>query len=477
MMSTALLISLAFTRAAAEGGAQFVSRWHADGTYADASACNATELPLECEVAVVGAGWGGAYLAWRMSVDSNYTSAETICVFEANGRVGGRIYSVHNIPGFDDLALDVGGYRFIETDLLPAQIVWKALKLPTACYDWQCGGGGEGPGNCYIIKDAYGNNAGYATPITEMLGQVEDAGAGTQVFFGKQLTAIAAGVGRGALLAFADGTAVRAKQLFLNLPHNAIQSLDQDSILFTDASAQTCDELDAVTTGGMNKVYVYYEDAWWNSKLGLMEGTFDEATESAPFKGRYHDGPQKCVVGVAPSGAPVYSGEKVARGSCSGALEVYYSSRTTYYAQFTTSPYEALAVVRAGDAIPEGGADLLADVHAHLLAFHADALRDAGVDPEAIAYPTVATVSNWVTDAPVAPGIGHFDGTDEMRKSVRAPTPDFDIFIADQDYGYRSGWAVGSLQMAEKILTAELGIAKPTWLDDDWFEENIAALP
>ena len=60
---------------------------------------------------------------------------------------------------------------------------------------------------------------------------------------------------------------------------------------------------------------------------------------------------------------------------------------------------------------------------------------------------------------------------------MRAPTPDFELYVADQDYGYRSGWAVGALQMAEKILQAELGIPKPAWLDDDWYEKNVVALP
>ena len=32
----------------------------------------------------------------------------------------------------------MGGYRFQETQRLPADLVWSALKLPTQCYDWEC---------------------------------------------------------------------------------------------------------------------------------------------------------------------------------------------------------------------------------------------------------------------------------------------------------------------------------------------------
>ena len=40
-----------------------------------------------------------------------------------------------------------------------------------------------------------------------------------------------------------------------------------------------------------------------------------------------------------------------------------------------------------------------------------------------------------------------------------------------------TGWAVGSLIMTEKILQAEMRIPKPTWLDQDWYEEKVLAVP
>ena len=38
----------------------------------------------------MGAGWGGAYTAWRLGVDTNTVAAGSICIFEANSRVGER---------------------------------------------------------------------------------------------------------------------------------------------------------------------------------------------------------------------------------------------------------------------------------------------------------------------------------------------------------------------------------------------------
>lgn len=226
---------------------------------------------LQCELAVIGAGWGGAYFAWRMAVDSQSLNASHVCVFEANGRVGGRVYSVRNVPHLADLSIDVGGYRFIETDKLSSQLVWDALKLPTACYDWDCAPSTK-PFGSHILKDAYGNNAGYATPVEVMLGQLEALGAGDQVMFAKTLTGIyehedretqrTANQKKRLRLTFADGTTATTSKLLLNIPRNALERLDRKSVLFERADAETREYLEDVVVNSTVKVYVVYEDAW-----------------------------------------------------------------------------------------------------------------------------------------------------------------------------------------------------------------------
>ena len=56
---------------------------------------------------------------------------------------------------------------------------------------------------------------------------------------------------------------------------------------------------------------------------------------------------------------------------------------------------------------------------------------------------------------------------------VRKPVPSHELYVVNQDYGYHSGWAVGSLAMAEKVLQAELKVAKPSWLAQSWYDSNI----
>jgi len=116
--------------------ASFRTAWRPEHGKAMAEAAlQKSAMPKHCELGVVGAGWGGAYVAWRLAVDTTTISPDKVCVFEANGRVGGRVYSITDLPFADDLVIDAGAYRFIENDLLPAALVWDALKLPTQCYD------------------------------------------------------------------------------------------------------------------------------------------------------------------------------------------------------------------------------------------------------------------------------------------------------------------------------------------------------
>lgn len=561
MLLCAAVVAAATTSSSAattSGLAAFQTRWQPSLRMGAADATQTTTknntLPSHCSLAVVGAGWGGVYAAWRLAVDTKTIDASKVCVFEANGRVGGRVYSLHGLPGFADLAVDVGGYRFQQTQKLPADLVWNALKLATACYDWSCAPQCENT-TCYVIKDAYGNNAGYATAIEAMLSQLENAGAGQQVRFASRLTKVdtARHVSPSASqLTFADGRSVTADTVMLNLPGNAIEGLDPTSILFRETSNRTATLLDSVWTFGMNKVYAWYDDAWWNSKLGLMEGHFDEKAaiaHPAPLEGRYHDGPQRCVIGKDTTGTPVYSGRKVKRGNCSGALEVYYGEAQPYYQGLMNDPLQPLTVITREPGGTGGEVDALQrkaldDVHAHLMAYHADQLKAAGVNPTVVPYaatpedratagtmpswpflaccllPTAATaalpramqaasasvphmclflapccrtvllrskpktlvISNWTPDGKYTPGIGSLSppkgvAPDQARKVVRKPLSSHALYVINQDYGYQTGWAVGSLAMAEKVLQAELGVPRPAWLDEQWYTAQVVAKP
>ena len=107
-----------------------------------------------CDVVVVGAGWGGIYFAWRLAVDSASLAAKDICIYEASGRLGGRVLSVTGLPllNHTSLTIDFGAYRFRSSHRLPADLI-AHLGLGVGPY-------GE-PDDCKKVVDADGNNAGY----------------------------------------------------------------------------------------------------------------------------------------------------------------------------------------------------------------------------------------------------------------------------------------------------------------------------
>jgi monoamine oxidase len=64
---------------------------------------------LDVDIAVVGAGVGGAYSAWRLK--QKYPGKK-IALFEYSNRVGGRLYSTQ-LPGMPSVNAELGGMRYI----------------------------------------------------------------------------------------------------------------------------------------------------------------------------------------------------------------------------------------------------------------------------------------------------------------------------------------------------------------------------
>mgnify|MGYP002010171441 CR=1 FL=1 len=149
-----------------------------------------------------------------------------------------------------------------------------------------------------------------------MLGQLMDKGA--SVRFARRLTSLSTRDGVETLV-FEDGATATAGTVVLNMPRNSLEKLGGDWLPPAAEDAV----LEHVQMVNITKVYASYADAWWANHLGLVEGFFNKTNlfKGAPLHGRYHDGPIKCVIGEDDSGAPVYSGDRVRFGNCSGAIE------------------------------------------------------------------------------------------------------------------------------------------------------------
>jgi monoamine oxidase len=94
------------------------------------AACGDASAPPDVDVAIVGGGPSGTYAAYRLLTGETGSNQRRprVALFEASGRLGGRIWSVVP-PGAPHLVAEFGGMRFLHSQEIVPRLV-KALGLP-----------------------------------------------------------------------------------------------------------------------------------------------------------------------------------------------------------------------------------------------------------------------------------------------------------------------------------------------------------
>ncbi|HYR09105.1 MAG TPA: NAD(P)-binding protein, partial [Longimicrobium sp.] len=74
---------------------------------------------MELDVAIVGAGVSGLYSGWRLLTGEaaqpwGQGGRPRTAIFEGGRRIGGRLFSVTDIPGLPNVVGELGGMRFME---------------------------------------------------------------------------------------------------------------------------------------------------------------------------------------------------------------------------------------------------------------------------------------------------------------------------------------------------------------------------
>jgi hypothetical protein len=448
-------------------------------------------------VAIVGAGPGGAYLAWRLS---EATVGRQVCLFEMGQRVGGRVHSLRKQGPQRDLTVEAGAYRFalnrtcapiaagaewcISTPVTTHLIV-DHFKLPYKVYDPSAT---EWDDKLAKIVDARGDDAGYLTFVEALVDAALATGRVT-LRFGHELLRLDAPKAAASpfhVLHFANGHKVSAGFVVLNLPqYPLLRVLGASTGLSPRGAGAVPPVLRSVTAYPIFKLYVHYADAWWRNALGLANGFFNNTaawkTEAAdpraiaecfaarqlpaPLAGAYHDAHVKC---------------EADGGRCRGYLQAAYigdAHGVRFYAQWRKA--------RSGDSVTmldgahAADADALALVHDALVELHRDALIAAGALERVVAMrPDSGVLSIW--DSPVdgietgchvfmepgAPG-APAAGIPKARIPAEAMSPFASaprVFVANEAWGALQCFAEGSLQMAENLAHSAFGAHPPAWI-------------
>jgi lysine 2-monooxygenase len=119
------------------GAAAFAAALSPALLVAGGSTSTASTPEEELDVAIVGGGTSGLYAAYRLLTGTRTSGSPLsgsghrirVGLFEANYRIGGRIWSI-TPPGTPHLKAEVGGMRFLSTQEIVPRLI-KALGLPT----------------------------------------------------------------------------------------------------------------------------------------------------------------------------------------------------------------------------------------------------------------------------------------------------------------------------------------------------------
>jgi len=442
-----------------------------------------------CDLAIVGAGPGGIYFAWRLLAEQPSVS---VCMYERSERFGGRIYTLRGLGPKKDLTADMGAYRFVDVPTteghgwsyiftpLVASLVENALKLPFKPYE-------PGDPNSHMKKivDAEGQNAGFRTFVEKMEAALHGYGARFRLTYKEELVALEP-QGSATLLTFASGRTVSAAKVFLNLPQlPLLKVLDRSDKLLADHGLPPALQTPAPTDGV--KLYVHYGDAWWRNILDLESGEFgasgfnssDRNDGQLPeLSGRYHDGHTRCD---GPQGA-----------ECRGFLEATYTYRDAARWFLNHNPSAEPPFVTLNYSQPTGkyALDL---IHTALLGYHAAALsKVSGYNATAAVEklrPDFALLSYW---GPQTAGYGGaIHGTrpgplvneTDLAALAMQPFGARPIYLANEAFGAlrgsdgklgtHHGWAECSLVMAENVLTSAFGIKPPEWINATTYDKYV----
>lgn len=471
-----------------------------------------------CKLGVVGAGWGGVYTAWRLGIDADTSSggidAKDVCVFEAYSRPGGRTYGAR----IGDYVVDVGAYRFSGGMHLPADLIERALKMPSVCYDPTCNDDDIRKEVTWPyaeplkkVVDFAGRNVGYSAPLEAMLGQLRLAGA--RLHFDSELVGIHR-ASSGWQLHFSNGHSVEVATVVLNVPRGVLAKLDG----FPQAVAGRWPAINCTDRSfpkglaegrGTVKVYAVYEEAWWVSRLGLLRGTAEEMHTDPPVSIHYHDGEVLCRGGVDAGGEPLWrpAREVVQRKGCRGVLQVFYRHSQLCPA---SNPgcmeyWAGLPRANASDPLTIVGAEskLAQVLHSKLLSMHAETFEKLNVSSKGIKLPSAVAYSVWTRTGmlpegdrglQVSPEDVIFSGKRLPEHCGASSVPDYldmvegvgawagvaphlhlvnNDFSASSSTSWHGPWAEMSLLGAERILRKAFNLSRPTWLNGSYYEKEV----
>ncbi|KAI0559504.1 Gal-2,6-Sulfurylases I [Gracilaria domingensis] len=318
-------------------------------------------------------------------------------------------------------------------------------------------------------RDGILRRSGMVTIIERMLTQVR--AKGVRLFYDSKVTGIDRVPGDGSnlmRLSFLDGRSLIARRVVLNIGQPDLLALGLNSEPLKSAPELFRRAIERVRASPYAKTYCFWEDAWWVTKLNKTVGVVRTADQSM-FSARYHDGDYVCS-------QPEEGGPRKCRGAM---LVSYIAGDTTGGGSAITvrmhndKPYTPLTNSDAIRVIVRSNMSAhdtlyFDELHRQLRRVHGPVFEARGMDvsrelPDAIG----CVVADWS-----ATGVHSERGAGRRSENVfemyTRPVEDLHLALVNEGWAETYGWAESSLRSAERALLHSFGVARPSWLDEDF---------
>jgi len=305
-----------------------------------------------------------------------------------------------------------------------------------------------------VITDANGNEIGYSTSSEQLLAKIVSQGA--RIFYQHKLASVYRDTSNpnNMRLTFANGATTTSQTVFLNIPTTSLYQLSADSVIFTDANDTVKEAMNLFIPQPAVKMYGYYEDAWWKTKLGLDH---DEGytTNELKFFGLV-DGVTKCT-------SPT---------TCKGVVLMSYpdGENTKYFETVQNDKDSPLVIVNSNTTDPVE-LTWMKDAHSLFVNSFKPYFRQKNIDPDTIPLPKTIVMGVWQAAWHYGP-VNNFPGGQTNALSLK-PVNNLKLFWVNEANSIDQGWAEGSLLMAEKAANM-LGLSRPSFLGNNyWYDAMI----
>lgn len=301
-----------------------------------------------------------------------------------------------------------------------------------------------------VFVDGNGRPIGYDAPLQELKNRILQAGG--RLFLGHEVVRVARHNADKIRLTITNSNSevvtVTGVACIINADNFGAKLLSRDSVFWTETSQTWRRMFRRYIPTYVTKLYLYYDDAWWITKLGIRTGDFatDEPTRNVELA----QASIQCEDDVRPKKGAV----------CRGWIQVSYVAGVANAVHWDTANYNATdAPIWLSNRTDDSTRPVLLEAHLQFVKTLQPQLQEENISPDSINLPSQGVAAVWPDGWTYIPANNFPVGT--MNFAMRKPIPDLPLCFVNTDFSPKPGYAEGSLVSALECLKIHYNITVP----------------